>query len=209
MPMVKWIIILLCGGLIAVGCEGDRLPIPKPRTYPKVDYPTRDYISFDKNYCAFTFEYPDYMIFERDSVLINQKAKHPCWFILRVPSLNGNIHFTYTDIGGTNADDNLLKIIQDSYTLTEKHNIKATGRTETPFTDVERNLFGITYQVDGNVASPYHFVVTDSVKHAVWASLYFNSQPNADSLAPIAAFVQKDMEHIINTIHWNNTEHNQ
>ncbi|MFK7795973.1 MAG: gliding motility protein GldD [Aureispira sp.] len=208
MPIVQWMIVCWCV-LLLIGCEDERLPIPKPRTYPKVDYPARNYVSLDKNYCAFTFEYPDYMVFERDSVLINQKAKHPCWFILRVPSLNGSIHFTYTDIGGKNTTDNLLKIIQDSYTLTEKHNIKATGRTETPFTDAERDLFGITYEVDGNVASPYHFVVTDSLEHAVWASLYFNSQPNADSLAPITAFVQQDMEHIVNTIRWNTTEENQ
>lgn len=202
MSAMKWIIIMGILGLL-VSCEEERLPFPKPRTYPKVDYPTRNYVSFDKDYCAFSFEYPDYMTFERDSILINQKAKHPCWFILQVPSLNGSVHFTYTDIGGTNTEDNLLKVIQDSYTLTEKHNIKATGRVETPFTDEERDLFGITYQVEGNVASPYHFVVTDSMQHAVWASLYFNSQPNADSLAPIAAFVQEDLEHIINTIHWN------
>lgn len=202
MSIIKWIVLI--GGLaLLLSCEEERLPIPKPRTYPKVDYPTRNYVAFDKEYCAFSFEYPDYMTFERDSVLINQKAKHPCWFILQVPSLNGSVHFTYTDIGGTNTEDNLFKVIQDSYTLTEKHNIKATGRVETPFTDTERGLFGITYQVEGNVASPYHFVVTDSVQHAVWASLYFNSQPNADSLAPIAAFVQEDLEHIINTIQWN------
>lgn len=194
------------GLLVVLGslasCDNERLPIPKPRTYPKVDYPARNYISLDKDYCAFTFEYPDYMEFERDSLLSNQRAKHPCWFILQVPRLNGSIHFTYTDIGGTNKEDNLLKIIQDSYTLTEKHNIKATGRTETPFTDVERGLFGITYKVEGDVASPYHFVVTDSLEHAVWASLYFNSLPNADSLEPITAFVQEDLEHIINTIRW-------
>jgi gliding motility-associated lipoprotein GldD len=202
----KWTIGLLGLLLFLVSCENERLPFPKPRTYPKVDYPARNYVAFDRDYCAFSFEYPDYMKFERDSLLVNQRAKHPCWFVLQVPSLNGSVHFTYTDIGGANQTENLLKVIQDSYTLTEKHNIKATGRTETPFTDSGRDLFGITYQVDGDVASPYHFVVTDSIQHAVWASLYFNSLPDADSIAPIAAFVQKDLEHIINTIRWTSPE---
>lgn len=187
---------------LLVACTEERIPIPKPRIYPKVTYPERQYVRFDKDYCAFTFEYPDYMTFERDSMLINQRAKHPCWFILQVPELNGSVHFTYTNIGGAGAESNLLKVVQDSYTLTEKHNIKATGREETPFTDPERNLYGITYRVDGDVASPYHFIVTDSTQHAVWGSLYFNSLPDADSMAPIVAYVQKDLEHLIETLEW-------
>lgn len=197
--------ILLGAGLVFLlaACGEERIPIPKPRVYPRVTYPERQYISLDKDYCNFSFEYPNYMGFERDSMLVNQRAKHPCWFILQLPALNGSLHFTYTDIGGENAADNLYKVIEDSYTLTEKHNIKATGREEDPFVDPTRNLYGITYRVDGDVASPYHFVVTDSLQHAVWASLYFNSLPDADSMAPIIEYVQEDIEHILKTFRWN------
>ena len=185
-------------------CTEERIPIPKPRVYPKVNYPERQYTRLDKTYCNFNFEYPDYMQFEQDTTLGNQLAKHPCWFVLQMPALNGSIHFTYTDISGSGETENrLFDIIQDSYNLTEKHNIKANGRDETPFADRSRKFYGIIYEVDGDVASPYHCIVTDSVQHAVWASLYFNSLPNADSMAPVVAYVQEDLDRILETFQWN------
>lgn len=200
--------LLLCFLLLSlvIACSDPLIPIPKPRIYPKVNYPDRNYITFDKNYCAFSFEYPDYMKFEKDSLLVNQATKHPCWFTMNVPMLNGSIHFTYTNISGDSINERLFDVINDSYTLSEKHNIKATGRVTEPFMIDERRLFGITYSVDGNVASPYHFMVTDSLEHAVWASLYFNTKPNADSMAPIVDFVKEDLQKVIETFRWNEKE---
>ena len=201
--MIKILLALSLLSLLSA-CTEKRIPIPKPRVYPKVTYPERVYQDFDQTYCNFTFEYPTYMTFERDTLLINQRAKHPCWFMLHLPALNGSVHFTYTDIGGSDAESNLFKVIKDSYTLTEKHNIKATGREEQPFVRAEEGIYGITYRVDGDVASPFHFIVTDSLEHAVWASLYFNSMPDADSMAPIVDYVQEDLAHILETFRWNN-----
>ncbi|CAA6821625.1 MAG: Unknown protein [uncultured Aureispira sp.] len=197
------LLLFLVGLTLTIACTEDRIPIPKPRVYPNVNYPARNYVQFDKNYCAFSFKYPDYMIFERDSMLVNQAAKHPCWFTMKVPSLDGSIHFTYTNIGGDSINKKLFDVLSDSYTLSEKHNIKATGRTTEDFIDRERNLYAITFNVDGDVASPYHFRLTDSLNHAVWASLYFNTRPNADSMAPVVAFVKEDLEKMIESFEWN------
>jgi gliding motility-associated lipoprotein GldD len=189
--------------ILVISCTEERIPIPKPRLFPKVTYPERNYLSFDKNYCAFTFDYPDYMVFEQDTLLVNQSTKHACWFTMNIPILNGTVHFTYTDISGDSADYKLFRVIEDSYTLSEKHNQKATGRVINPYLNRKKKTFGITYSVGGNVASPYHFVLTDSLEHAVWSSLYFNSKPNADSMAPILAFVKEDLEKMIETFEWN------
>ena len=188
--------------LLVQSCEEERIPIPKPRIYPKVIYPQRNYVPFDKNYCAFTFDYPDYMQFEQDSLLINQKTKHPCWFTMQIPSLQASVHFTYTDISGDSLEYKLFDVIEDSYTLTEKHNIKASGRKVEPFIDKERKLYGYEYQVYGDVASPYHFVLSDSLSHALWVSLYFNANPNEDSLAPIKNFVKEDLQKLIQSFSW-------
>lgn len=202
--MYKHIVaILLVSCLLTVACQEERIPIPKPRIYPKVTYPDRNYVQLDKDYCAFSFEYPDYMVFEQDTTLINQRAKHPCWFNLEIPSLNGVIHFTYTDISGGNPGEKLFETIKDSYDLTEKHNRKATGRQNLPFEDSNNRLFGIKYSVEGDVASPYHFIVTDSAQHAVWAALYFNDRPNADSMRPVLQFVEEDIDKMLNSFEWN------
>lgn len=189
--------------ILMVACTDERIPIPKPRIYPKVIYPARNYVQFDKNYCAFSFQHPDYMQFEQDTTLGNKNTKHPCWFTMNMPSLNGNVHFTYTDISGDSAEYKLFDVINDSYALSENHNYKAAGRATEPFLNRDKNIFGITYSVDGDVASPYHFVLTDSVQHAVWASLYFKTKPNADSMMPILAFVKEDLEKVIQSFEWN------
>jgi len=44
--------------------------------------------------------------------------------------------------------------------------------------------------------------LTDSVKNFIRGALYFSSTPNADSLKPVQEFLQKDMEHLINTFRW-------
>jgi hypothetical protein len=52
------------------------------------------------------------------------------------------------------------------------------------------------------VASPFQIVITDSVNHALRAALYFNSRPEADSMAPIIEFVKKDVMTILNSFEW-------
>ncbi len=204
--MKNLFIVAFAALLLLTACEEERIPIPKPRMYPKVTYPERNYVSFDKDYCAFSFQYPDYMTFEQDTTFINQKAKHACWFNMQIPALNGSIHFTYTDISGDSSDVKLFDAISDSYELTEKHNRKATGRRTEPFEQPDKRLFGITYAVEGDAASPFHFVLTDSTQHAVWAALYFNSQPNADSMRPIVQYVREDLTKLIETFEWNKAE---
>ncbi len=188
--------------LSAVACQPERIPIPKPRSYPKVEFPKKNTTTFDKDYCQFSFEHPDYFRFERDSTYLNQKAKHMCWFNLHCNELNSTLHFTYTDIRGENAEELLFDAISDAYELTEKHNLKANSRTSTILSDTTRQLYGIKYDVGGNVASPHHFVLTDSVQHALWVALYFYSAPNADSMRPVIDFMHEDIIQLIETFQW-------
>ena len=53
-------------------------------------------------------------------------------------------------------------------------------------------------------ASAVQFYVTDETSHFLRGSLYFNSPPNADSLAPVITFVKDDMMHLLNTFQWHN-----
>lgn len=201
---MRYFLLSGCLFMILLACKEERIPFPKPRMYPKVTYPERNYVAFDKNYCAFSFQYPTYMKFERDSLLGNQQSKHPCWFTMEMPDLNGSVHFTYTDISGDSLAEKLFDILNDSYQLSTKHNIKAAGRTITETKDLERRLYAQIYGVEGDVASPYHFVLTDSMQHAIWASLYFKTRPEADSMAPIVDFVKEDLGKVIETFEWNN-----
>jgi gliding motility-associated lipoprotein GldD len=62
--------------------------------------------------------------------------------------------------------------------------------------------FGMVYDLKGDVASAVQFFITDSTKHFLRGSLYFNIQPNRDSLNPVIDFLREDIMHLIETTQW-------
>lgn len=200
--MKKLIFAFLTLSMVWVGCSEEEIYIPKPRTYPKVNYPQRNFIPLNANYCAFTFNYPDYMQFVQDTAFFNLETKHDCWFNLKIPQLNGDVHFTYTDISGDSLKYKLYEVFKDAYLMAEKHNIKADANQDNIINNPEAKVYGSLFNIEGHVASPFQFVVTDSVQHSLRAALYFNSRPDPDSMQPVIEFVKKDMVEILNSFRW-------
>ncbi|MCR5455573.1 MAG: hypothetical protein K6F33_11355, partial [Bacteroidales bacterium] len=64
------------------------------------------------------------------------------------------------------------------------------------------HVYGLLYGIKGNVASPLQFYITDSTRHFLRGSLYFNCSPNKDSLAPSVEFVRQDIERLFETLIW-------
>lgn len=171
---------------------------PKPRAYPKVEYPTRTYQAFDEDYCAFRFEHPDYMQVIQDERYFDEASKHECWFDLYMKDFDSRLHCTYYPI---NSRGEFEKLLVDAFELAGKHNMRADYIEERP---IERpgNVKGFAFDIEGAAASPFQFFVTDSTRHFLRASLYFNTQARPDSLAPVYDFVKKDIEHLIQTFSW-------
>lgn len=92
---------------------------------------------------------------------------------------------------------------EDSRGFAYKHTIKANGIDEN-VVKTQNNVYGVVYDIGGNAASNMQFYVTDSLKHFLRGSLYFNTIPNADSLQPSLEFIRKDVLHLINTLQWSN-----
>ena len=171
---------------------------PKPRGYPKIEFPKKEYELFTADYCKFTFEKPKYIKVVQDTIYFDEKPEHPCWFNLEVADLNGSIHCSYKEIGGKNSFDEL---VSDSYDLANKHNIKADFIDDYLVTNTN-GVSGAILEIQGSVASPFQFYLTDSVNHFFRGSLYFNSRPEPDSMAPVIDFVKEDIIHLVNTFRW-------
>ena len=60
----------------------------------------------------------------------------------------------------------------------------------------------IFYELDGSTATNAQFFITDSTKHFLRGSLYFNSTTNQDSIAPVLAFLKIDMLKLIESLEW-------
>lgn len=200
-----FLLFLLALASLSAGCKEEPIYYPKPRMYPKISYPERKTAAITADYCNFTFQYPDYMHFVQDTVFLTKGTQHPCWFNLTMPDFNGDIHFTYTDISAKTPQeraDKVYKVYKDAYRFSDEHDKKAILNEDLVINDPKRQIYGVLYNIEGHVASSFQFVLTDSVRHAVRASLYFRNVPNPDSMQPVIEFVKTDMMQIINTFQW-------
>lgn len=176
--------------ILATSCKESFTP--KPAGYLKISYPEKAYELYDEQE-HFRFEIPHYARVEKDSLRRSEEG----WLNVVIPPLNGTIHLSYKPVG-----DHLNALITDSRELVYKHTVKAHGIEETPFIEREMKRFGMIYDLKGDVASAVQFFITDSTDHFLRGSLYFNCQPNRDSLNPVIEFLREDIIHLIETTQW-------
>jgi len=192
-------IVILLALLILFSCKSEEVYIPKPRSFPRVEYPIKSYRNFDKDYCSFTFSYPEYSQIKQDEYFFDGKPSHPCWFDIVTPEFNATLHCSYYTIDKKTSMD---KLINDAFKMAGKHNVKAEYYSETVI-QREGKVGGIVFEIEGDVATPIQFFLTDSTEHFFRASLYFNNKVHPDSMAPIYRFIKTDIDTLINTLGWN------
>ncbi len=191
-PLIsKRILLSIClMTIISIGCQ--RNYTPKPRGYFRISLPEKEYQSFDTTF-PYKFDYPTYAKIANDS----SNNAEAYWVNLEFPQFNGKVHMSYKTI-----HNNLFELLEDSRSLAYKHTIKADAINEKLFFDETKNVFGILYNIEGDAASSVQFFATDSTQHFLRGSLYFNSIPNKDSLAPVVTFVREDIIRLMESLEW-------
>jgi gliding motility-associated lipoprotein GldD len=174
--------------LFFVGACGNTYS-PKPHAYFRIDFPEKEYQQYLSE-CPYTFSYPVYA-----DIVYNNKES--CWIDVNYTEFNANIHITYRKIG-----NNIVENLEDARTLAYKHTVKADAIDEKLFNNFEAKVHGVLYDIKGNAASSVQFFVTDSVNNFLRGALYFNVNPNKDSLAPVVEFIKQDIIHLIETFEW-------
>lgn len=179
-------------------CGSESAPLPKPRMYPRVVYPDKKFIAFLNADCPFSFQMPAYGAIQNDTFRFEGLPDNPCWFDLNLISLNASMHCSYYEI---TSDKSLTALVNDAFNLAGKHNIKANYRKESVINNGS-DVKGILFEIDGPVASPVQFYITDEKKHFFRASLYFNATVNPDSTAPVLQFIRPDLDTLISSFKW-------
>ena len=174
---------------------------PKPRAYPKVEYPTKKYQLFDKTLCDFRFEYPTYARIVQDSSFLEEDQSGECWFDVTFPSFNGRLHCTYYEI---NSNKNFDALKQDAFEMVDYHNKRANYIDELSVNRPDANVEGFVFAIEGPAATPFQFYLTDKKQHFFRGSLYFNTEVRPDSIGPIYEFIREDMMKMISTFEWGN-----
>ena len=178
---------------VAVSCNDSDNYLPKPRGYFRIDLPEKSYTKVD-TIEKYSFECPNYALVTPDIYSPNEKN----WVNIEMPQFKGSIHMTHKPVNG-----NLGEYLEDVHTMVVKHLQKANGMRDSLIVNEEHNVYGMFIEMDGKgVATPMQFYLTDSTKNFVRGALYFNFQPDNDSMQPVINFIRADIDHLINTFEW-------
>lgn len=178
---------------VITSCDDDDVVYsPKPRGYSRIDFPAKEYRLYDTT-CPYTFEIPVY-----SQMMADKDAKtEPCWLNLEFPRFKATLYLSYKPV-----NNNISKYLDDSHDFAKRHQIKATGVDEVVILRDSAKVYGLLFDISGNAASSLQFYLTDSTRHFLRGSLYFNSVPNIDSLKIVVDFLKADVLHMINTTSW-------
>jgi gliding motility-associated lipoprotein GldD len=178
---------------------------PKPSGYFYIDMEDHDYCLFS-DYSSFEFAVSTQVNVKEFSASTTKdfqdkfevKNANTELFNLDYPSLNAQIYCSFLPI----MFDNFAEITEESRKFAYLHVIKADAIHEQIFENPEQKVYGLIYEIRGNVASPVQFVLTDSVSSFFRGALYFDNTPNQDSIAPVLKYVNEDIRVLINSFRW-------
>ncbi|MEN8185702.1 MAG: gliding motility lipoprotein GldD [Bacteroidota bacterium] len=184
---IGFVIVFFILTLVFLSCEEDS--IPKPEAQLRLEYQKPEYSNINSN-CLYTFQ-----VSNQAKAFVTDK----CWVNIVYPNLKATVNITYRTV-----DNNLKELFLESEKLTFNHAIKADEISSTPFVNSVNKTYGAIYEVTGNAASPVQFHLTDSTKHFITGALYFEVQPNYDSILPAIQYVEKDLKHLMESLKWKN-----
>jgi len=173
---------------------------PKEKGYPTVTFPAKKYQLFNQTPYPYSFEYPVYATVNNKVDYFGKDMKNDGWLNIFFPNYNATLYISYNHIPASKPHliDTLMR---DAYQFVNNHNNMASFIDDSAFT-TDHDIKGVFFHIGGNVATTYQFFLTDSTTHFVRAALYYETVPNADSLAPINSFLLKDLEHMVHSFRW-------
>lgn len=184
-------IILFCCTLILVA-SCTQTYSPKPYGYVRISIPDTAFSYFSESGYPYTFRVSDNAVIDYKT---EQDEKY--WLDILYPAFNARIHCSYKPV-----NNNLYLLTQESEKFVYKHAQMASSIPEQGYENPELNVYGVLYEINGNTASPYQFVITDSTHHFFRGALYFNCTPNQDSLAPVIKYMKTDIIELIESFSW-------
>lgn len=191
--VVKGFFVLGVGLITLFSCTREYLP--KPIGYNRLVLPDPAYRALPDS-LPYRFEYSQHAKLLADTSWIRERF----WIEIYYPQLKANIHITYKKV--ENSEQLLKEFLNDAYTLTAKHQIKAYAIDEV-IVQTPSGQTAIVAELDGDVPSQMQFTITDSTQNFLRGALYFNTRVQNDSLLPAIEYMKKDIMHLINTFNWN------
>ena len=196
-PCMPAIALVTVTALFLLSCNSN-YTAGKRKGYFKIDFPEKKYQVFDKPGYPYTFEYPVYANVVKDSTFFDDKAGD-WWVNIDIPQFAGRIYVSYKEVNRQNIFDSL---VQDAFKMAYRKHVDISTGIDDSVMLTPNGVEGIYFSLGGNTATANQFFLTDSTKHFLRGALYFDAEPNADSLGVVNDFLKKDVLHLINTLKW-------
>lgn len=166
--------------------------VPKPPTYLRLEVPEHSY-QLISDACPYHFELSKLY----KAIPVVENGDSTCHKDIDLGPLNGALHLSFIEM--TEPLATYVNFVNDKV---DEHKVKASAINDQNFINPKTRVFGTLFELEGDVASPFQFYLTDSVTRFVSGVVYFNSVPNYDSLKPTLDYLKVDIEHLINTFEW-------
>ena len=189
MKQITYILLFLLG----IGFSSCRRPaVPKPYGYFRIAIPDTAYSTYTPKGYPYTFRLSKNAVAQP----LNKEGEN-YWLDIHYPVLNTTIHCSYKPIR-----NNLRTLARDAQEFLFSHSTIASAIPSQEFANPEHSTYGVYYELHGNTASPIQFILTDSTEHFFRGSVYCNTIPNQDSLAPIYDYMRLDVRILMESMQW-------
>ena len=157
-----------------------------------MEVPESVFIDYTDN-CGYSFQIPE--TFKLDTTKLDASS---CNRVIDLGPLNGSLFLYYWDI-----EKPLSFYINNANDEVGNHKLKATFIGDEQIKRPKDRVFGTRFELQGNVATPFQFYLTDSTEHFLFAEVLFNCTPNYDSLKPTLDRFKTDLDQMMKTFKWN------
>lgn len=166
---------------------------PKPRGYLRIEPPQPVYLPLVTGSAPYGFHYS-----RLATVVWPSPPDSASAINLRYPTLGATLYGSYFSL----PPERLGAALSDCRRLVGRQASQALGLTEKAFSNPQQRVYGSLFLLEGDVASPVQFVLTDSLSRLFRGALYYDSHPNADSLAPLTGYLRQDIIELIQSFSW-------
>ena len=189
-------LVFLCLIALSASCSSDYSP--KPQGYFYIELLEPVYSDFSSNpFLKFSIS-SQAVVEEMKNVPEGMKEKNGTGFNLNYPRLHAKIYCSYFRINKTDFP----VFAEESRRMASIQEKKAKGIKKIAYSNPEQKVYGFVYEIEGNAVCPVQFVLSDSTRSFFRGILYFETSCNRDSIAPVLAYINKDIQILIESFQW-------
>lgn len=187
-----WVALAALVLVLSFSCQKN--DYPKPKAYPRIDYPKPQYQVSELQVPPVSFEYPTYATLEA------VKPEKKNWINLHFVAFNATLYLSYIETAPDKAD----LMVQAREKMAIEQAPPASEVRKEAFEATDNRFTGYFYLTDGDAPSPVQFILTNHKGLLFDGSLVFAESINRDSLSSVIDGLTRDIRHLVETFRFKN-----